>query len=90
MHKKKFKLYSSILPAKTWSLLDVAEAGVLVRKLLKQSHGVALIIKCYVDNRSLVDSVYSTTNIEDKMLRISMAVWCDIILQKTIHQVLWV
>ena len=80
----------STLPAETLALLDVAEAGILVGKLLKQSLGVAPIIKYYVDNRSLVDSAYSTTNIEDKMLRISMAVLRDMILQKTIHQILWV
>ena len=46
------------------------------------------IIKCYIDKKLLVDSVYFTTNIEDKMVRIGRTVLCDMILQKIIPQVL--
>lgn len=84
------RVVRSTLAAEMLALLDAAEAGVLLGETLKQVLGVTSTIKCYVDNRSLVDAAYSTTNIEDKMLRISVAALRDMIRQQTVHCVEWI
>ena len=48
------------------------------------------LIHCFVDNGSLVDSLYSTKSVEDKHLRIDIAVLKDMLAQRQIHSVSWV
>ena len=49
-----------------------------------------IMIKCYVDNKSLVEACYSTKAVEDKHLRINIAVLRDMISNKDISSVTWV
>ena len=44
-------------------------------------------VKCYVDNKSLVDALHSTTSVEEKSLRINIAVLRDMMQRKG---VIWV
>ena len=73
--------------------VDAAEAGICLKATLKeilQLSGDSPIVKCYVDNKSLADSVYSTRLVQDKQLRVDISVLRDMIEQKNIHAVSWV
>ena len=60
----------------------------LVKQILNLPSGP--VVKCYVDNRSLVDALKSTTSVEDKSLRINIAVLRDMLQRKDIEDVMWV
>ena len=83
----------STLAAETLALLDGAEASILIAAMLTEILNLQRnrpIVRCFVDNRSLVDAVYSTKVIEDKLLRINMAVLRDLLLRRELHDVSWV
>ena len=74
----------SVMAAETLSLLDAAEAGLCLKATLKkilQLGGKSPVVKCYVDSKSLVESVYSTRLVQDRRLRI------DMMEQKEIHAI---
>ena len=72
-------MVKSTLAAETLALLDAAE-GVFLSKMICQAINVSCpVVRCFVDNRSLVEAVHSTKNIEDKMLRINMSVLRDML-----------
>ena len=63
--------------AETLALFDAAEAEIYTKHIISEILAVGAhdpIMKCFVDNKSLVESVHSTKAIEDKKLRIDMAV----------------
>jgi len=91
--KRVRRVVKSTLAAETLALLDSAEAGIYIATLLAECLNVpveSFVVKCFVDNRSLVDAVYSTKSIEDKHLRINMAVLRDMLSKHDIHSVTWV
>ena len=47
-------------------------------------------IKCYVDNKSLVDALQSCKNVEDRRLRIDIAVLRDMLERREVEEVSWV
>ena len=85
-------MVKSTLAAETLALLDAAEAGVFISKIVCQAINVNCpAVRCFVDNRSLVEAVHSTKNVEDKMLRINMSVLRDMLDQGDIFfSVEWV
>ena len=73
--RKVRRVVKSTLAAETLALLDGAEASILLAAMISELlnlQGHRPIVKCFVDNRSLVDAVYSTKVIEDRLLRINM------------------
>ena len=82
----------STLVAETLSLLDAAENGVYLAGLLKTILGTQCEIPviCLVDNKSLVDSLESTTLVGDRSLRINLAVLRDMMAKGEIGSVKWV
>ena len=90
--RKVRRVVKSTLAAETLALLDAAETGVYLATLMKQllNLSVGPIVKCFVDNRSLVDALNSTTGVEDKLLRINMAVLKDMLYRRDLHSVSWV
>ena len=46
-----------------------------------------LPIKCYVDNKSLIDSIYSTKTVTEKRLQINICIVCKIIGKKEVTSV---
>ena len=48
------------------------------------------IVKLFMDNKTLVDAVYSTKTIEDKLLQINMAVLRDHLSRRDLHDVEWI
>ena len=85
------RVVKSTLAAEALALLDAAQAGVLMAHMLAEVlSSVRPIVRCYVDNRSLVESLYSTKSVDDKHLRIDMAVLRDMIHQGELQDVTWV
>lgn len=89
--KKIRRVVKSTLSAETLALLDCAEAAVyLVRILDDISDCGSLRVKCYVDNKSLVDALQSYRGVEDRRLRIDIAVLRDMLERREIGEVDWV
>ena len=88
--KKVRRVVKSSLAAETLALLDVAEAGVYLATLLTEITGIKPVVKCFVDNKSLVDNLHSTKLVEDKLMRSPMAVLKDLLERQEVASVTWV
>ena len=86
------RVVKSTLAAEALALLDAAQAGVLMAHMISEILSLenSPIVNCYVDNRSLVESLHSTKSVDDKHLRIDVAVLKDMMHQKKINAVVWV
>ena len=61
--------------AETLALVECAGTAVFMKKVISQVANCNLLpIICYTDNKSLLDSVKSSKNADDKRLRIDLAV----------------
>ena len=89
--KKARHVVKSTLAAETMALLDGAEASIYVSYIISDIMNIQrLAVHCYVDNKSLVDSLYSSHQVEEKRLRIDLAVIDDKLEKKEIEKVDWV
>lgn len=85
------RVVKSTLAAETLALLDCAEAAVYLVRILDEITGCGnLKVKCYVDSKSLVDTLPSCKGIEDRRLRIDIAVLRDMLERGEIGEVCWV
>ena len=90
--RKVRRVVKSTLAAETLSLLDAAENGMYLAHLLKTilGHQHTILVRCFVDNKSLVDCLQSTKLVEDRSLRINIAVLRDMMERKEIQTVKWI
>ena len=91
--KRVRRVVKSTLAAETLAALDAAQAGVFIATLLAEVFNVpqaSIPVKCFVDNRSLVDATYSTKSVEDKHLRINVAVLRDMLSTRSLSTMSWV
>ena len=73
------------------ALLDCAETAVYLNHMLCEISGCSKRnIVCRVDNKSLVDAIHSSNLIEDKRLRIDLAVIRDMLDKQELTEVVWV
>ena len=87
------RVVKSTIAAETLALLDAAEAGIYYSVLLAQVMGIPerdIPVRCFVDNRSIAEAVHSTTAVEDKLLRINVAVLRDLLHSQRLTSVEWV
>ena len=77
------------LAAETLALIEGAESGLLLAKVLRESFGLSTTIECFTDNASLVECANSDNMITDKRLRIDMGVVRHMILDREIS-ITWV
>ena len=84
------RVVKSALAAETLALLDAAETGVYLATLLTEITGLEPVVKCFVDNKSLVDNLYSTKLIEDKLIRSHMSVLKNLLERQEVASVTWV
>ena len=85
------RVVKSTLAAETLALVDCAEAAIFVKQILVELSACwDLPINCYVDNKSLFDSLNSSKNVDDRRLRIDLAVLCEMIERNEIHSIKWV
>ena len=89
--KKARRVIKSTLAAETLALLDCAEAAVYIAHIISDMLNIEFNnVICYVDNKSLVDSLHSSKLVEDKRLRIDLAVLQNMMECGEISKVLWV
>ena len=84
------RVVKSTLAAETLALIDAAEAGVYIKEVVKELINVSMPIICLTDNKSLVDVIDSKKNVDDKRLRIDIAVLKDMLERKEISTIQWV
>ena len=87
------RIVNSTFAAETLALLDAAEAGIYISHIISEILAVGAndpIVKCFIDNKSLAESVHSTKAIEDKQLRIDIAVLRKLLETGELHDVYWV
>ena len=85
------RVVKSTLAAETLALIDGAETAVYIGKLIHELSDEANIpIICYTDNKSLVDVLDSTKNVDDRRLRIDVALLRDMLQRKDISSIRWV
>ena len=80
----------SSLATESLALLEAAQASNYIRHFISEVLGMKLVIKCYVDNRSLVEAVHSTKAVEDKHLIIDIAALKDLLVIREVASVSWV
>ena len=89
--KKVERVVKSTLAAETLALVEGAEASFYIASILKEmTKAEEIPIKCKVDNKSLVDALSSSKQVDGKRLRIDIAVLDDMLERKEIDQVSWV
>ena len=89
--KKIRRVVHSTLAAETLALVDLAESAYYVVKVLEDIGVVRDIpVRCFVDNKSLVDALRSIKEVDNKYLRISMASSKEMVTKGEISSVEWV
>ena len=89
--RKARRVVKSTLAAETLALIEAAEAAVFISRVISDLLGcINLEIQCFVDNKSLVDALHSSHRVEDKRLRIDIAVMQDMLDRKEVTSVKWV
>ena len=89
--RKLKRVVKSTLAAETLALVEGAEVSFYIASILKEVTKIKDVpINCFVDNKSLVDALSSSKQVEDRRLRIDIAVLDDMIEKKEINHVAWV
>ena len=89
--RKARRVVKSTLAAETLALIEAAEAAVFISRVISDLLDcINLEIQCFVDNKSLVDALHSSHRVEDKRLRIDIAVMQDMLDRKEVTSVKWV
>ena len=84
------RVVKSTLAAETLALVECAETAVYIGMIIQELTTNKLRIKCKVDNKSLVDSIHSAKDVDDRRLRVDIAVLRDMLLRQELHEVSWV
>ena len=61
----------------------------LCELLNKEISNEVLTIKCYVDNKSLVDSIFSTKTVTEKRLKIDIFIIRDMLNENEVYSIEW-
>ena len=89
--RKVRRVVKSTLAMEALSLLDGAGTAVYLSRILMEISGCENIpVKCFVDNRSLVEALSSYKSVDDKRLRIDISVIKDMIQSGELKEVNWV
>lgn len=85
------RVVKSTLSAEAMALVECTETAVYLQYILSEIADCGRMkIRCYVDNRGLVDSLQSDKGIEDRRLRIDIAVLRDMLDKGELEDVSWV
>ena len=89
--KKARRVIKSTLAAETMALIEGAETAIYISHIISDMlECPARKIHCFVDNKSLVDTLYSSHKVEEKRLRVDMAVFQDMMGRGEVTSVSWV
>ena len=91
----KFKrVVKNTLAAETLALEHALETCFMMKFFLcellkKKISNKVLPIKCYTDNKSLVDSIFSTKTVTEKQLKIDICIILDILKENQVYSIEW-
>ena len=90
--RKLKRVVKSTLAAETLALVEGAEVSFYIASIIKEITKMKeeMPIQCKVDNKSLVDALSSSKQVDDRRLRIDIAVLDEMLEKKEIHNVFWV
>ena len=82
------------IAAETLALGQALEACFVMKSFLcemlnKKMSNEILPIKCFVDNKSLIHSIYWTKPVTKKRLKIDICIICEMISKKEIYSIKW-
>ena len=85
------RVVNSTLAAETMALVEGAGTAVYMAGIIKELIGnVNIRILCYTDNKSLVESLYSSKQVNDRRLRLDVNVIENMLARGEISRVIWV
>ena len=95
--RKSFKVkrvVKSSLAAESLALEEALETCFMMKSfpcelLNKEISNKVLPIKCYVDNKSLVNSIFSTKTVTEKQLKIDSCIICDMLNKNKVYSIEW-
>ena len=82
------RVVRSTLAAEAMALQEGLEEGIYIQSLIQELYHMEVPIMAYVDNRSLVEAVHSTKQVNDRRLRIDIGAIKEI-LGREVKQILW-
>ena len=82
------RVVRSTLAAETMALQEGLEEGMYIQSLIKELHRIEVPITAYVDNKSLVEAVHSTKQVNDRRLRIDIGAIKEI-LGREVQEIKW-
>ena len=89
--KKIRRVVKSTLAAETLALSDCVEEAVHLSSLISELFKIPkLDVRCFVDNRSLVEAVNSSKPVEGKRLRIEISILKEMISRSEISSINWI
>ena len=89
--RKLRRVVKSTLAAETLALVEGAEAAIYLATIIKEVVKCReLSIRCFVDNRSLVEGISSSKGVDDRRLRIDISLMKDLLHRKEVESVSWV
>ena len=88
------RVVKSTLAAETLSMEEALEACFMIRSILleifqKDAASGLFPIHCYTDNKSLLDSLYSTKTLKEKRLKVDVCIIREMIDKKEVESVNW-
>ena len=88
------RVVKSTLAAETLALEQALEMCFMMKSLLcellnKEMSNKVLPIKCYVDNKSLVDSIFSTKTVTEKRLKIDICIIRGMLSKNEVYSIEW-
>ena len=88
--KRVKRVVKSTLGAECLALHDAVDSAFYVKNVVAELLKINMEIHCFVDNNSLVDNIYSSTNVEDKRLVLDMCALKEMMEREELHSVRWV
>ena len=83
------RIVRSTLAAETLSLLDGLDSACYLQKLFSEIMDITLPITAYVDNKGLVNAVYSTCMVDEKRLRLDVAAIKESLTNGDVKEIKW-
>ena len=90
--KKINRTCKSTIAAETMALLEAAEAAYFIKLMLESMLNIKNIIpiKCYCDNKSIVQHLQTSNTVSDFRLRVDISCLRDMMAAKEINEVNWI
>ena len=86
------RVVKSTLGAECLAALEATETSIYLANIIKDILNLSQCVKTYIfcDNKNLVNSVHSSTNIEDKRLIVDISALRDFLQQQELSDFVWV